>query len=240
MTVDGIGRRLPGHRRDRAGHVTPCGAGARPAMLPGGRFARLCRAADADGRHDRTAGPAAPARRLADSWPRAVLARADVRPRCTGTTGPCSSARSATSPGSPGPPLRSRSWPRRRRRCAAGRPRGCTWLGLQGAAAKLVAVASVTFTTPAAVSLAAAPAMAAPAAFQAHARPVAAGAADLRPCQPARASSSPSTRLPCPRRSPCTTRRERRPRRTTTQRTDRGGPCPATACGRSRALPRLW
>ncbi len=53
-------------------------------------------------------------------------------------------------------------------------------LGLQGAAAKLVAVASVTFTTPTAFYLAAAPAMAAPAAFQAHARPVAAGAADLR------------------------------------------------------------
>ncbi len=47
-------------------------------------------------------------------------------------------------------------------------------LGLQGAAAKLVAVASVSFTTPSAVSLAAAPALAAPAVFEAHGRPAAA------------------------------------------------------------------
>ncbi len=53
-------------------------------------------------------------------------------------------------------------------------------LGLQGAAAKLVAVASVTFTTPTAVSLAAAPAMAAPAASEAHVRPGASGAAVLQ------------------------------------------------------------
>jgi DNA-binding SARP family transcriptional activator len=48
--------------------------------------------------------------------------------------------------------------------------------GLQGAAARLVAVASVSFTTPAAVSLATAPAMAAPAAFGAHLQPSVAGA----------------------------------------------------------------
>jgi DNA-binding SARP family transcriptional activator len=44
-------------------------------------------------------------------------------------------------------------------------------LGMQGAAAKLVAVASVGFSTPVAVSLAATPAMAAPAAQLAHVRP---------------------------------------------------------------------
>jgi DNA-binding SARP family transcriptional activator len=59
-------------------------------------------------------------------------------------------------------------------------------LGLQGAAAKLVAVASVSFTTPTAVSLAATPALAAPAAFEAHGEPAvtwaAAGqAARMRP-----------------------------------------------------------